>query len=101
MHTLKHLLGILFFAAAIASVATPADRRKVLIDEDGSGPGGTNQMAMLALLQSAQVEVLGLTIVTGDAWRDEEVQHTLRMVELTGHVNVPVVPGAAFPLVRT
>jgi purine nucleosidase len=101
MRTLKHLLSILVFSAAIASVAAPAERRKVLIDEDGSGPGGTNQMAMLALLQSPQVEVLGLTIVTGDAWRDEEVQHTLRMLELTGHANVPVVPGAAFPLVRT
>ena len=103
VRTLKHLLSILVFSVAIAALvrAAPAERRKVLIDEDASGPGGTNQMAMLALLQSQQVEVLGLTIVTGDAWRDEEVQHTLRMLELTGHSNVPVVPGAAFPLVRT
>ena len=27
-------------------------------------------------------QVLGITVVTGDAWRDEEVQHTLRMLEL-------------------
>jgi len=73
----------------------------VLIDEDGSGPGGTNQMAMMALLQAPQAEVLGITIVTGDAWRDEEVQHTLRMLELIGRSEVPVVPGAAFPLVRS
>jgi len=45
--------------------------------------------------------VLGITIVTGDVWRDEGVQHTLRMLELTGHGGVPVVPGAVFPLVRT
>jgi inosine-uridine nucleoside N-ribohydrolase len=45
--------------------------------------------------------VLGITIVTGDVWRDEGVQHTLRMLELTGHAAVPVVPGAVFPLVRT
>ena len=51
-------------------------------------------LSMLALLQSKQVEVLGITIVTGDVWRDEGVQHTLRMLELTGHANVPVVPGA-------
>jgi purine nucleosidase len=98
----KHLLVVLFVSAAAAVLwAAPPDRRKVLIDEDGSGPGGTNQMAMLSLLQSQQVEVLGLTIVTGDAWRDEEVEHTLRMLELTGHTNVPVVGGAVFPLVRT
>ncbi len=38
----------------------------------------------MTLLQSPQVDVLGITIVTGDAWRDEEVQHTLRMLELIG-----------------
>ena len=62
----------------------------MLIDQDGSGPGGSDQMAMLALLQSPDVQVLGITIVTGDAWRDEETLHTLRMLELTGHTDVPV-----------
>jgi len=78
-----------------------AQKRLVLIDEDGSGPGGSDQMAMMVLLQSPRVEVLGISIVTGDAWRDEEVQHTLRMLELIGRSDVPVVPGAVFPLVRT
>jgi len=78
-----------------------AQRRLVLIDQDGSGPGGSNQMAMLVLLQAPQVDVLGITMVTGNAWRDEETQHTLRMLELTGHGKVPVAKGAVFPLVRT
>jgi purine nucleosidase len=73
----------------------------VLIDQDGSGPGGSDQMAMLALLQSPDVQVLGITIVTGDAWRDEETLHTLRMLELTSHADVPVARGAVFPLIRT
>jgi inosine-uridine nucleoside N-ribohydrolase len=73
----------------------------VLIDQDGSGPGGSNQMAMMALLQSPQVQVLGIAIVTGNAWRDEEVAHTLRMLELIHRTDVPVVPGAVYPLVRT
>jgi len=77
-----------------------AQKRLVLIDQDGAGPGGTDQMSILALLQSPQVEVLGITMVTGDQWRDEETLHTLRMLELTGHANVPVAEGAAFPLVR-
>jgi purine nucleosidase len=45
--------------------------------------------------------VLGITMVTGNAWRDEETLHTLRMLELTGHADVPVAKGAVFPLVRT
>jgi inosine-uridine nucleoside N-ribohydrolase len=86
---------------ALAATMCLAQKRMVLIDQDGSGPGGSNQMAMLALLQSPDVEVLGITMVTGNAWRDEETLHTLRMLELTGHSTIPVARGAVFPLVRT
>ena len=88
---------LITFAALVCS----AQKRLVLIDQDGSGPGGSNQMAMLSLLQAPQVEVLGITMVTGNAWRDEETLHTLRMLEVTGHSDIPVAKGAVFPLVRT
>jgi inosine-uridine nucleoside N-ribohydrolase len=81
--------------------AATAQNRLVLIDQDGSGPGGSNQMAMMTLLQSSQAHVLGITMVTGNAWRDEESQHTLRMLELIHRTDVPVAMGAVFPLVRT
>jgi len=55
---------------------------------------------LLVLAQSPQVEVLGATVVSGDQWRDEEVAHTLRLLEIIGRTDIPVVPGAAFPLVR-
>jgi purine nucleosidase len=90
----------IFFMATLLPFAY-GQKRLVLIDQDASGPGDSNQMSMMALLQSPQVEVLGITIVTGNAWRDEEVQHALRMLELLGRSEVPVVPGAVFPLVRT
>ena len=53
------------------------------------------------VLQSPEVETLGITIVSGDQWRDEEVAHTLRMLELTGHPNIKVYPGAVFPLINS
>jgi inosine-uridine nucleoside N-ribohydrolase len=88
------------FGAVCASAAM-AEKRLVLIDQDGSGPGGSNQMSMMVLLQAPDVEVLGITMVTGNAWRDEEAAHTLRMLELIGREDVPVALGAVFPLVRT
>jgi inosine-uridine nucleoside N-ribohydrolase len=94
-------IAIFCLLLALSVAVSPAQKRMVLIDQDGSGPGGSNQMAMLTLLQAPQVEVLGITMVTGNAWRDEETLHTLRMLELTGHGNVPVARGAVFPLVRT
>jgi purine nucleosidase len=77
-----------------------AAKRKIIIDEDCSGPGGTNMQAVLTLVNSPQTEVLGITIPTGDAWRDEEVQHALRLLEIIGRTDIPVVPGAVFPLVN-
>ncbi len=91
----------LLLVLALSALVSSAQKRLVLIDQDASGPGGSDQMAMMSLLQSPQVQVLGITIVTGDAWRDEETLHTLRMLELTGHSDIPVARGAAFPLVRT
>src|SRR3984885_5139163 len=95
------LFLVVLFSVLIPQLGSAQARRMILIDQDGSGPGGSNQMAMMVVLQSPQAEVLGITMVTGDAWEPEEVQHTLRMLELIHRTDVPVVPGAIFPLVRT
>jgi purine nucleosidase len=76
-------------------------RRKIIFDQDCAGPGGTDMQSLLVLVQSPKVEVLGVTVVTGDQWRDEEVQHALRLLEIVGRADIPVVSGAAFPLVHT
>src|SRR5262249_37384210 len=75
-------------------------KRKIIIDQDARGPATTDQQSMLLLLQAPEADVLGITIVSGDQWRDEEIAHTLRMLELTGHKNVRVYPGAVFPLIN-
>jgi purine nucleosidase len=90
-------LVLVFFA----SLASAQPRRKIILDQDARGPATTDQQSMLLLLQSPNVDVLGITIVSGDQWRDEEVAHTLRMLELTGHSNIKVYPGAIFPLINS
>src|SRR6201996_2702821 len=95
------LFSSLLLLTSISQLSSAQTRRMVIIDQDGSGPGGSNQMAMMVLLQSRDVDVLGITMVSGNAWEPEEVQHTLRMLELIKRTDVPVVPGAVFPLVRT
>jgi purine nucleosidase len=89
---------VLVFLAAGAQGQT---KRKIIIDQDARGPATTDQQSMLALLNSPEVDALGVTIVSGDQWRDEEVAHTLRMLELTGHTDVKVYPGAIFPLINS
>ncbi|HTW56888.1 MAG TPA: nucleoside hydrolase [Terriglobales bacterium] len=75
-------------------------KRKIIIDQDAAGPAGTDQQSILLLVQSPEAEILGITVVTGDAWLKEEVAHTLRMLEIVGRTDIPVVPGAEYPLVR-
>jgi purine nucleosidase len=101
VRTQRHLMSILIGIALSCSLARGQKPRKVIIDEDAAGPAGTDLQAILVLIQSPQVDPLGITVVTGDQWRDEEVAHTLRLLELIGRNNIPVAPGAVFPLVRT
>src|SRR5256714_13062358 len=77
------------------------EKRKIIIDQDAAGPAGTDLQSTLLLIQSPQNEVLGITVVTGDAWLKSEVAHTLRMLELIGRTNIPVLSGAEYPLLRT
>src|SRR3981081_2844345 len=95
----RFFLAILFSLVA-GSIVQGQQRRKVIVNQDFSGPGGSNLQTLLVMIQSPQIEVLGATVVSGDQWRDEEVAHTLRLLEIIGRTDIPVVPGAVFPLVR-
>jgi purine nucleosidase len=90
-----------FPATSSAQQTQATGSRKVIIDQDAAGPGGSDMQAILSLVQSPETDVLGITVVSGDAWLAEEVQHTLRLMEIIGRADIPVVPGAAFPLVNT
>ena len=96
----KNWIGVALIILMLLSLASAESRRKVIINEDCSGPGGSNMQTLLVMIQSPQVEVLGITVVSGDQWRDEEVAHTLRLLEIIGRTDIPVVPGAAFPLLH-
>ena len=76
------LVLIMSLTCGVATAADASARRKVIIDQDAFGPAGSNMQAILMLLQSKDVEVLGITIPSGDGWRDEEVSHTLRLLEI-------------------
>jgi purine nucleosidase len=98
MNPHKIFLTLTLLLACFPAWAQP--RRKVIVDQDCAGPGGSNLQTLLVMLQSDQVEVLGITVVSGDQWRDEEVAHALRLLEIVGRTDIPVVPGAVFPLVH-
>ena len=57
--------------------------------------------SILIFLQSDRFDVLGITTVSGDQWVKEETQRTLRLLEVAGRTDVPVVQGAEFPLLNS
>jgi purine nucleosidase len=97
----KRCFFLLVAFALIVAQVHGQQKRYVVIDQDAAGPGGTDMNSILVFLQSPNVDVLGITVVTGDSWRDEEVAHTLRLLELVGRTDIPVVPGMNGPMIRT
>ena len=84
-----------------AAHAGTSARPKVIFDEDEMGPGGTNIQASLMLLEDRSINLLGITVPTGDGWRNEELAHILRVLQIAHRASVPVYPGAVFPLLDT
>ncbi|CAF0847424.1 unnamed protein product [Adineta steineri] len=71
---------------------------KVIIDNDWNGSAS---FIPVLLLLDAAAEILGITVVTGDSWVDQETLHVLRFLELGNLTKIPVYKGATYPLLNT
>src|SRR5437660_10349164 len=91
----------LALVSLLVVVNSPAQKVKVIVDQDARGPGTSDQQAILVFLQSDKFDVLGITTVSGDQWVKEETQHVLRLLEIAGRTDVPVYRGAEFPLLNS
>jgi inosine-uridine nucleoside N-ribohydrolase len=80
---------------------SPPEPIKVIVDQDSAGPHGTNFLSLLMLLNAPQIDLLGITTVSGDQWLEPATVFALHAVELAGRTDVPVVKGAEKPLLRT
>ncbi|HEX3353472.1 MAG TPA: nucleoside hydrolase [Terriglobales bacterium] len=92
---------VLLSAVLILAAASQAQKIKVIVDQDARGPATTDMQSILIFLQSDKFDVLGITTVSGDQWVKEETQRTLRLLEIAGRTDVPVIQGAEFPLLNS
>jgi purine nucleosidase len=74
---------------------------KVIADQDSAGPQGTNLVSLLMLLRAPQIDLLGITTVSGDQWVEPATVFALWAVEQAGRPEVPVIKGAEMPLLNT
>ncbi len=70
------------------------------MDQDSAGPQGTNLLSLFMLLMSEDIELLGITTVSGDQWVRQETWFALYAVELADREDVPVVMGTGKPLLQ-
>jgi inosine-uridine nucleoside N-ribohydrolase len=70
---------------------------KIVLDTD---PGHDDAIALLLALASPELEVLGVTPVSGNQTLEKTTVNALKVLELAGRTDVPVHVGAARPLVR-
>lgn len=95
------LLRALMSATAAAMLVAPATAAPFIIDNDFSGPGGSDLQTVLFFLNNPSDTLLGLTVVTGDDWMHTEAAHLLRFLEIAGRPEIPVHEGAVTPLINT
>ena len=60
------LLFVVSAGLAYGAPPPPAAKIKVIADQDSAGPQGTNFLSLLMLLNAPQVDLLGITTVSGD-----------------------------------
>jgi inosine-uridine nucleoside N-ribohydrolase len=93
-------LSLASSASAAPPVVAPA-QVKIFFDNDFLGPGQSNIQSLIPLLRDERVKLMGVGVVTGDAWVKEETAHALRFLEIAKRPEVPIHPGAEMPLMRT
>ena len=101
MGIVKRTVFVLILFSTFAMAKT-----KLILDTDTgfSHPYDKGHMddasTILMLLKSEQVELLGITEVSGNEWVDQGVQNALKLLEIAGREEVPVFRGALYPLVH-
>ena len=74
---------------------------KVIYDQDGFGERDHNLYGLLVLLQAPGVELIGITTVSGREWSPRQTPQALEVLKLLGRSEIPVAPGAVFPLINS
>lgn len=74
------------------------EKQKVIIDCD---PGIDDSLALMLALQSDAIEVLGITIVCGNAPVKMGFENAKKVLRHLGRLDVPIYLGAKQPLVKT
>jgi len=69
----------------------------IILDCD---PGHDDAIALLLAVASPEIDLVGVTTVSGNQTLDKTTNNALRVLELAGRSDIPVYAGADAPFVR-
>src|SRR5688572_33201862 len=98
MRTLRTLAVLLAMAAALPAAAQ--QRQKMIFDTDFAFPPQDDAMALFFVLNSPELEILGITTVAGNRSLNVATTDVLKVLEVTERSEIPVYVGAASPLLH-
>ena len=85
-------------ATAVPAVAQPA--QKIIFDTDFAFPPQDDAMALFFVLNSPELDILGITTVAGNQSVNVATADVLKILEVTNRTDIPVYQGAAAPLLH-
>ena len=98
MRTLSALTLLLALVATAPAVAQPA--QKIIFDTDFAFPPQDDAMALFFVLNSPELDVLGITTVAGNRSVNVATADVLKILEATSRSEIPVDQGAAAPVLH-
>jgi inosine-uridine nucleoside N-ribohydrolase len=84
--------------AAVPAAAQPA--QKIVFDTDFAFPPQDDAMALFFVLNSPELDILGITTVAGNRSVNVATADVLKILEVTARTEIPVYQGAAAPLLH-
>ena len=91
---------VVMLALCAAAPALAQQRQKIIFDTDFAFPPQDDSMALFFVLNSPELEILGITTVAGNRSLNVATTDVLKVLEVTERAEIPVYVGAASPLLH-
>lgn len=85
---------------AFAAAAPAQQPQKIIFDTDFAFPPQDDAMALFFVLNSPELQTLGITTVAGNRSRNIATADVLKVLEVANRTEIPVFDGAAGPLMH-
>ena len=91
------LLTVTFMANVILLLPVSAEaKEKVILDTD-MVEAFDDGVAMIILANAPNIELLGVTTLSGNSWVEEGTAWAIKQLEIEGKTNIPVAAGLEYP----